>query len=67
MTKLRFVERKLNPHSGVYTRILQQYGEIEQPPNSTDGEGNPVYDGPTVEGWFDVPLVTDDTKVEPHG
>jgi hypothetical protein len=49
--------------------ILQVYGEIEQAPNSTDGEGNPIYDGPTIEGWYDVPVVDEfasDAAGEPH-
>ncbi len=65
MTKLRFVERLVpireeGPYKISHTvRVLQQYGEIEQPTNSTDSDGNPIYDGPTVQGWFDVPLVTE--------
>lgn len=65
MSKLRFIERsEVVRREGCYEsfstqRVLQQYGEIEQAPNSTDGDGNPIYDGPTVEGWYDVPLVVE--------
>jgi hypothetical protein len=62
MSKLRFVMKNVPDYpgalSGTVKRVLQQYGEIEQAPNSADGEGNPIYDGLTVEGWQDVPLVT---------
>ena len=70
MSKLRFIEQsvlinKEGPWENRTTvRVLQQYGEIEQPPNTTDGEGNPIYDGPTIEGWSDVPLVTQASGTE---
>jgi hypothetical protein len=37
--------------------VLEFFGEIEHAPNSTDGEGNPIYDGPTEQGWQPVPIV----------
>jgi hypothetical protein len=62
VNKLRFIERQ-GPIERPTIRVLQYYGEIEQAPNSTDGEGNPIYDGPTIEGWQDVPLVTTSSAV----
>lgn len=56
MSKLRFIKRVHYYADDVCAfHILQQYGEIEQSPNSIDSEGNPIYDGPTIEGWYDVP------------